>query len=142
MGGHVSDKMNVMFGLKGRPFGNLSPSPLPPSLLLLLYFFPFPHFLAWLGLCCVVMCCVSVLYDLIYDDLCGVESLAHKSFWNSLTHSLSVFFIFNETTVAGLSSLISIPFVILALVSGFPACFLYFIPSGLVGSSSDNSSMQ
>ena len=34
--------------------------------------------------------------------------------------------------VAGVSSLVSIPFVILALSSGFPACFLYFIPSGLV----------
>jgi hypothetical protein len=35
--------------------------------------------------------------------------------------------------VAGCSCIASIPFVILALVSNFPACFLYFIPSGLVG---------
>ena len=44
----------------------------------------------------------------------------------------SLCFMLFDDTVAGLSSIISIPFVILALVSGFPACFLYFIPSGLV----------
>lgn len=34
--------------------------------------------------------------------------------------------------VAATSSLVAIPFVALALLAGYPDCFLYFIPSGLV----------
>jgi hypothetical protein len=34
--------------------------------------------------------------------------------------------------VAGTSALVSTPFVILALLAGYPGCFLYFIPSGWV----------
>lgn len=34
--------------------------------------------------------------------------------------------------VAGVSSMGAVPFVVLALYAGNPACFLYFIPSGLV----------
>eukprot|EP00602_Paraphysomonas_sp_CaronLab_P006014 CAMPEP_0185017394 /NCGR_PEP_ID=MMETSP1103-20130426/357_1 /TAXON_ID=36769 /ORGANISM="Paraphysomonas bandaiensis, Strain Caron Lab Isolate" /LENGTH=360 /DNA_ID=CAMNT_0027546793 /DNA_START=538 /DNA_END=1617 /DNA_ORIENTATION=+ len=41
--------------------------------------------------------------------------------------------LYGRPFVAATSSVVSLPFVILALLAGYPDCFLYFIPSGLTG---------